>query len=74
VAKEYRIKVYGKQREVIDPDLMARLVVMLGRQLAEDAKEAVEAAHARLDAHEAQDAEDLYRQDEVRRSARADEQ
>ena len=44
MAKEYRIHVHGKQREVIDVDLMAGLVIMLGRQLAKDAREAAEAA------------------------------
>src|SRR2546429_8043349 len=44
MAKQYRIQIRGKQREQIDADLMARLVVMLGRQLAEDARQAVEAA------------------------------
>lgn len=43
MAKEYRIHIRGKQRETIDADLMARLVVMLGRQLAQDAKEAADA-------------------------------
>jgi hypothetical protein len=70
VAKEYRIKVYGEQREVIDPDLMARLVLMLGRQLANEARDAAEAAHARLDALEAQDAAGLVRLDEMRRAER----
>ena len=51
MAKEYRIHIRGEQREVIDADLMAQLVVMLGRQLAKDAKEAADAAL------EAQDAE-----------------
>jgi hypothetical protein len=53
MAKEYRIHIRGKQREIIDADLMARLVVMLGRQLAQDAKEAADAAQ------DAQDAEGL---------------
>jgi hypothetical protein len=44
MAKQYRIHIKGKQREAIDADLMARLVVMLGRQLAEDARQAAEAA------------------------------
>jgi hypothetical protein len=51
MAKEYRIHIRGEQREVIDADLMAQLVVMLGRQLAKDAKDAADAAR------EAQDAE-----------------
>jgi hypothetical protein len=42
MAKEYRIHIRGKQREDIDVDLMAQLVVMLGRQLAQEAKEAAE--------------------------------
>ena len=44
MAKEYRIRIRGKQREDIDPYLMAQLVVMLGQQLAEDARAAAEAA------------------------------
>ncbi len=44
MAKEYRIHIRGKQREAIDADLMAQLVVMFGRQLAQEAKEAAEAA------------------------------
>jgi hypothetical protein len=44
MAKEYRIHIRGKQREIIDADLMAQLVVMLGRKLAQDAKEAAEVA------------------------------
>jgi len=44
MAKQYRIQIRGKQREEIDADLMAQLVVMLGRQLAEDARGAIEAA------------------------------
>lgn len=43
MAKEYRIRVRGKQRDDIDPYLMAQLVVMLGQQLADDAKAAMEA-------------------------------
>jgi hypothetical protein len=43
MAKQYRIQIRGKQREQIDADLMAHLVVMLGRKLAEDARLAVEA-------------------------------
>ena len=58
MAKEYRIHIRGKQREVIDADLMARLVVMLGRQLAKDAKEAVDAAREARGAEEQQDRED----------------
>jgi hypothetical protein len=44
MAKQYRIHIRGKQREEIDADLMAQLVVMMGRQLAEDARQAIEAA------------------------------
>jgi hypothetical protein len=44
MAKQYRIHIKGKQREAIDADLMARLVVMLGRELAEDARQAAEVA------------------------------
>lgn len=39
MAKEYRIRIRGKQREQIDADLMTQLVVMLGRQLAQEAQE-----------------------------------
>lgn len=57
MAKEYRIRIRGKQREEIDADLMAQLVVMMGRQLAEDARQAIEAAReadaARADRAEA---------------------
>lgn len=65
MAKKYRIHIRGEQREPIDADLMAQLVVMLGRQLAEDAKEAAEAA---LDAQEAEDAQE--HQDENRAPGR----
>jgi hypothetical protein len=58
MAKEYRIHIRGKQREIIDADLMAHLVVMLGRQLAQDASEAAEAAR------EAQEAEGIVQDDE----------
>jgi hypothetical protein len=44
MAKQHRIHIRGKQREQIDADLMARLVVMLGRQLADDARIAAGAA------------------------------
>ena len=44
MAKQYRIHIRGEQRAEIDADLMAQLVVMLGRQLAEDARQAIEAA------------------------------
>ena len=39
MAKEYHIRIRGKQREHIDADLMTQLVVMLGRQLAQEAQE-----------------------------------
>lgn len=39
MAKQYRIHIRGKQREEIDADLMAHLVIMLGRQLAAEAAE-----------------------------------
>ena len=39
MAKEYRIRVTGKQRDEIDIDLMTQLVIMLGRQLAAEAAE-----------------------------------
>jgi hypothetical protein len=40
MAKQYRIRIIGKQREDIDADLMAQLVILLGRQLAAEAAEA----------------------------------
>jgi hypothetical protein len=43
MAKQYRIHIRGRQREQIDADLMAQLVVTLGRQLAAEAAEAAEA-------------------------------
>lgn len=43
MTKQYRIQLRGKQREQIDADLVARLVVMLGSQLAEDAGRAITA-------------------------------
>jgi hypothetical protein len=46
MGKQYRIHIRGQQRKSIDADLMAQLVVMMGRQLAEEAREAAEAAHA----------------------------
>ncbi len=39
MAKEYRIRVTGKQRDEIDIDLMTQIVIMLGRQLAAEAAE-----------------------------------
>jgi hypothetical protein len=39
MAKQYRIRIRGEQREAIDEDLMVQLVVMLGRQLAREAEE-----------------------------------
>lgn len=33
MAKRRRIKVVGTQRKEIDPDLMAQLIVVLGKQL-----------------------------------------
>jgi hypothetical protein len=39
MAKEYRIRIRGTQREHIDVDLMTQLVVMLGRHLARKAQE-----------------------------------
>lgn len=44
MTKHYQVQMRGKQRDDIDADLMAQLVVMLGRQLAEDARQAVLAA------------------------------
>ena len=40
MAKQYRIHIRGKQRDVIDIDLMAHLVIALGRQLAREAEDA----------------------------------
>lgn len=76
MAKEYRIKIHGEQREVIDADLMARLVLMLGRQLARDAKEAAAAVYPELDDQDVLDADGLYRLDARRRDThrKADEQ
>ena len=34
--RQRRIRVFGQQREAIDLDLMAQLVIMLGRQLAQE--------------------------------------
>ena len=34
--REWRVEVHGEQREEIDVDLLAQLVVMLGRQLAHE--------------------------------------
>jgi hypothetical protein len=36
---EWKVKVYGRQVEQIDTDLMVQLVIMLGRQLAEETEE-----------------------------------
>lgn len=44
MAKQYRIHIRGKQREQIDVDLMAQLVVMMGRQLAAEAAESADGA------------------------------
>jgi hypothetical protein len=38
MAKQYHIHLRGKQREQIDSDLVAQLVVMLGTQLADEAR------------------------------------
>ena len=40
MTKQYHIHLRGRQREQIDADLVAQLVVMLGSQLAEDARQA----------------------------------
>lgn len=45
MAKQYRITIRGKQREEIDADLMARLVIWFGRELSEDAREAIVAQY-----------------------------
>jgi len=37
MTKERTIRIWGKQREDIDADLMAQIVIMLGRQLAHEA-------------------------------------
>jgi hypothetical protein len=58
MAKHYRIHINGKQREEIDADLMARIVLMLGRQLAEDARAAIEAAREAEAAQRAETSED----------------
>jgi hypothetical protein len=34
MSQQRRILIYGQQREAIDLDLMAQIVIMLGRQLA----------------------------------------
>ena len=39
MAKEYHIRVTGKQRDEIDIDLMTQIIIMLGRQLAAEAAE-----------------------------------
>lgn len=39
MAKQYRIRVRGKQREVIDSDLLIHLLVLCGRQLAREAEQ-----------------------------------
>jgi hypothetical protein len=64
MAREYRIHIRGKQRAVIDADLMARLVVMLGRQLANDAMKASEAARG------VSDIDGLEKADQERASSR----
>ncbi len=42
MAKEYKLRVRGRQREQIDADLMTHLVVMMGRQLAAEDEQKVE--------------------------------
>jgi hypothetical protein len=37
MTKERNIRIWGKQREDINADLMAQIVIMLGRQLAHEA-------------------------------------
>lgn len=44
MAREYQIRIRGQQREQIDADLMAQLVIMFGRELARDAEQAIDAA------------------------------
>jgi hypothetical protein len=39
MAKHYRIRIQGAQREPIDDNLLIGLVVLLGRQLARQAEE-----------------------------------
>ena len=58
MSKQYRIHIRGKHRERIDADLMARLVVMLGRELAEDARQAAEAAQSKPGGPARRDAQD----------------
>jgi hypothetical protein len=36
--RQYRIRVRGNQREHIDADLLAQIVIMMGRQLAREAR------------------------------------
>jgi hypothetical protein len=43
VAREYQIRIRGQQREHIDADLMAQLVIMFGRELARDAEQVIDA-------------------------------
>lgn len=38
MVQERNIRIWGKQRDDIDVDLMAQIVIMLGRQLAQEAE------------------------------------
>jgi hypothetical protein len=61
MTQQHHITIRGTQREQIDADLMAQLVVMLGRQLADDARQAVEAARESVVAGEHRDEADRER-------------
>lgn len=37
MAQERNVRIWGKQRDDIDVDLMVQIVIMLGRQLAQEA-------------------------------------
>jgi hypothetical protein len=50
VPRERQIRIRGVQRENIDVDLLAQIVIMLGRQLAQEAASATGVHKAKRDA------------------------
>jgi hypothetical protein len=44
MSRQYRIRVYGKQRKDIDPVLLAQVVILFGRHLQQQRRHAAEDA------------------------------
>ena len=52
---EWEVRVYGKQLDAIDIDLVAQIVLMLGREMSEEANEKNEGGNHEPDDTEQQD-------------------